>query len=71
MCDCLSGLARVFLFALPCGQRSGKSCKSLSLAGFCPGAGSVQIWGIFMNLVDIHKVSHAPRDGLFSAGAGR
>ena len=27
-------------FSLPCGQKSGKSCKLLRYADFCPGAGS-------------------------------
>ena len=44
---------------LALGQKSGKSCKSLSFRGFCLGAGSVQIWVIFINLVDLHKVSLA------------
>ena len=44
-------LTRVFLFALPCGQKSRRSCKSFP-AGFSSGCGD-------LNLVDFYKVSLA------------
>ena len=50
-------LARFFLFALPCGQRSCKSCKLIP-AGFFSGCG-------YVNLVDFYKVSLASCDGLY------
>ena len=49
-------LTRVFLFALPYGQKSRKSGR-LFPAGVLSGC------GVGLNLVDFHKVSLASRDG--------
>ena len=49
-------LTRVFLFALPCGQ------KSINLVNFFSSV-ILSGCGAGLNLVDFHKVSHASRDG--------